>query len=230
MKIDLKEYMNERDALRESNKEPGPVITISREYGCGGSQLARNFIEKVLSKATNLSSRLNSWSIVNKEILKLSADDLKTFPKKVEKSMETVEVSPVEDLFSSLSSHYELTDKRIHETVAHVISDFAKKGHTIIVGRGGSSVIKNIERSLRIKLIAPLEWRIKSVAQKKNISEEAAQQRIEEMDPKRAQWNVQLSHGKHNNDFFDIIFNRMLMSESEIISVMTNLCAKRGII
>lgn len=229
MKIDLKKYMNERDQLRSSSKVPGPIITISREYGCGGTALAKKFIEAI-SGGENNNSKKQPWSIINKEILTLSAQDLKVTPKRIEKSVETLEVNAVEELLTSLSPHYELTDKRIHQTVADVVTDLAKKGHVIIIGRGAAGMVKNIAQSLRIKLIAPLEWRIESVCKKRLVSEEEAKKRIAEMDPKRDQWNKLLNYGKFGNGLFDILFNRMLMTDDEIISAMKGLALKRGLI
>ena len=229
MKIDLKKYMNERDEMRASKKTPGPVITISRQYGCGGTDLAKKLV-KEFSKEKKKRVKTVPWDIINKEILTLSAEDLKIIPRRIEKSVEATDANVVADLFSSLSPHYELSDKHIHQAVQDVIMDFAKRGHVIIIGRGGGGIVRSIAKSVRVKLVAPLEWRIQSVRDKRGISYEEAKQRIEEMDPKRNQWKMIFNKGKYGDEPYDLMYNRMHMTDGEIIDSIKSLCFRRELL
>ena len=84
MKIDLKKYFNERDKLLEEEKRngliPGPVLTISREYGCEAEIIAR----KLLLNLNNQNGNKPKWKIISKEILDQSAEKLKLNLERVE--------------------------------------------------------------------------------------------------------------------------------------------------
>ncbi len=47
MKIDLKNYMEERDRLREEKRKPGPVVTLSRQYGCEANKVTIKLLARI---------------------------------------------------------------------------------------------------------------------------------------------------------------------------------------
>ena len=57
---------------------PGPVITISREVGCSGLEMATVLAEKLNKTGTG-----SKWRVLSKEIFQQSAQELNLDPQKV---------------------------------------------------------------------------------------------------------------------------------------------------
>src|SRR5690554_1359688 len=76
-------YMRERSGKRKSTgpnfHAPGPVITISRDYGCPGRRIARKLAE-TLSEKNRRMGRETEWKWISKEIIEESARKLKLSP------------------------------------------------------------------------------------------------------------------------------------------------------
>ena len=61
-------YLSKK-AKKEEAKifSPGPIITISRQFGCFGTDTAKKLAEKITKKSTN------AWDYITKEVLEESA-------------------------------------------------------------------------------------------------------------------------------------------------------------
>ena len=83
MQGDLLNYLKkkyEETLLKKTG--PGPVITLSREYGCPAKVIAQKLSE-VLSNHLDKSGMKYSWKWYNKEILDESARQLQLDPSKI---------------------------------------------------------------------------------------------------------------------------------------------------
>jgi len=83
MQGDLLSYIKKRyEETHKRKTGPGPVITISREYGCPAKAIAQRLSE-VLSERKNAAGQINSWKWYSKEILDESAKQLQLDPSKI---------------------------------------------------------------------------------------------------------------------------------------------------
>ena len=63
MTIDLKKYLTEQyQRTISKNQEPGPVITISRQYGCAAKEYAAMLGEK-LNELKKEKNEENEWTV-----------------------------------------------------------------------------------------------------------------------------------------------------------------------
>ncbi len=73
-------YMGAREGKQEKPAKkvgiPGPVITISREYGCHGKRIAEKLAD-ILTAKSKASGENKQWRWISKEILEQSAKELK---------------------------------------------------------------------------------------------------------------------------------------------------------
>ena len=188
MHIDLLKYMSDR--IHEENgrnKEPGPVITISREYGCPAKIIAGRLGEE-LSRKMYIKGKEIKWKYVTKEIMAESARALEVDPEKIKYVFQYEQKSLMDNIVSAQFNKYYKSDKMIRNTVAKVIRNMAHEGHVIIVGRGGVAITHDIPRSLHIMLEAPMEWRILRIAENYKISQEDAKKAALEVDKKRKEF------------------------------------------
>ena len=79
-KINLSRYAFERLLEREKRiARPGPVITISREYGCPSKLIAAMLTDLINEKY----ARKNKWHWISKEILEETARKLGLTPREI---------------------------------------------------------------------------------------------------------------------------------------------------
>ncbi len=232
MKINLKKYLDERDRIQGLKKADGPVVTISRQYGCGSNKIVLKLLNKINSfnDAKKIKAANVQWMYINKEIIDESARELRLSPKRLEQRVMTHGTSVVDDIFSGFSHHYSLTDKDIIKKVKEIIETYAKIGHTIVVGRGGSAIANKIRNSLHVRLMAPLDWRIKKISEQRGISKNEAEELIGNFDRQRVLWTENLSGKPYSDTFFDIILNRKSLSEDEIVKTIFGLMQNRNMV
>ena len=59
MKINLKKYFEERDRLRALRKPDGPVVTFSRQFGCGSNKFINVF--DMVQKSLNFTKHVYTF-------------------------------------------------------------------------------------------------------------------------------------------------------------------------
>lgn len=223
-------YMSERAGKRKSpvptNVIPGPVITISREYGCPGKRIAEKLSEVLTKKSEELGYN-KEWRWISKEILEKSAKELKLSSDMLKQLSDYRHSSFFKDLALFFSEEYYPGDAKIKNTIARYIHEEAVQGNVIIVGRAGEAITKNIERSYHVKFKAPLEWRAQVVAEEEGKTLAEAQKECIEQDKRRAQFRDYFEKGRQDIEFFDATFNCKTMTDEEIVEMLIIICETR---
>jgi len=148
-------YFQERFNIEEKKTNvPGPVVTISREFGCEAKPLAAKLAAKLNEFYLPIGVN-QTWAVISKDILFETARQLQTDSKKIEYVFSFERRNLVDDFLLSLSSKNHLSDWFVKEAIKKVIREFAETGYSIIIGRAGAQIARDIENSLHIKLVAP---------------------------------------------------------------------------
>lgn len=71
------------------------------------------------------------------------------------------------------------------KAVSQVLMDLYKQGNIVIIGRGGHIVLRDLPGVLRVRVVAPLDVRIRRVADERNVSLRAAEEQIKASDKSR---------------------------------------------
>jgi cytidylate kinase len=164
-----------QEQLDKWQREKAPVsaytITISRQAGAGGSEIAR-----ILAQKTKMD--LMAGQIIQRvaESSKMSTKVVETLDEKAVTTME----SWINSMF--VSRHLWPSDYLKHLTM--VMGTIGKHGNAIVVGRGAGFILPP-ETTFRVKIIAPLEYRIVSMMKIRNLSRADAQKYIEKRDSDR---------------------------------------------
>ncbi|MFH0761762.1 MAG: cytidylate kinase family protein [Bacteroidota bacterium] len=93
---------------------------------------------------------------------------------------------------------------------------FGENGHVVIVGRAGVALTRHIPLSIHIRLIAPIEWRIKSISDMYNLSREESIKMIALKDENRRKFLEYYLGHKFQIDVFDLAINCSRYSLEEI--------------
>jgi len=224
MSSNLIAYLSER--YYGQKKEPtgiGPFITLSRETGCNATTLAKELVRTFRKKGQH-------WHFVNKEILDKSAEKLHLDRHKLEHEFIISKSNVMDDVIKALSLRYFKNDKKIRDTISEIIRYEAQKGNAIIVGRAGVVSTEGIPNGLNIRLVAPLEWRIKWLSQQKQMASKKAEQIILETDRKRDFFLQQFSGKEVSQIYFDLVINMATFSHKETIGIILDALEMKGIV
>jgi len=220
MHLDILKYTSDRKHEEDDRyKESGPVITISREYGCPSkiiaSRLSEDLTRKMFVKGKDI-----KWKYVTKEILSESARALEVDPEKIKYVFNYEQKSLIDGIISAQFNKYYKSERKIRNTIAKVIRNMAHEGHVIIVGRGGVAITHDMPRSLHIMLEAPLEWRTVRIAENYKITQEEARKTAIEVDKKRKEFREYFQGKDTDYTRFDLTFNCMSFTIEEIVHVI----------
>lgn len=235
MKKILLDYMSRRQAKRKTtskneliNFTPGPVITISRDYGCHGSSIGHLLVKTINHKNKARRKNEKEWKFVSKEILEQSAKEL-NMSKELLNDMSFAQSN---DIFSNMTSLFSgsfyASNTKIRNTIAKIIYSFADQGSCVIIGRASEAITKDIKRGLHVRLVAPLEVRAQWVADEEDLPLDDARKRCETEDVKRQKFR-QYFEGKRNDlEYYDLTLNVSKMTTEEVVEVILILAEARG--
>jgi len=138
-----------------------PVVTISRQLGSLGCQVARFAAEA-------LGYRLFWREVINKAARGCDAPDA---------ALADIDELGLLGLKTSLKASQSYV-----KAVKRVIEDLAAEGDVVIVGRGGQAILRGRPDVLHVRLVAPAGLRAERLAQRHQISLEGAQAQVEARD------------------------------------------------
>lgn len=234
MKYDLVSYLKKRFEdkdvqLKKPDKEDGPVITISRQYGCPAKHVAEKLSEKLTEMCKNRGYKVQ-WKWIGKEILAEAAKELNVEPSRIEYIFNYEQRGIIDDIFASYSTKYYKSNRKIKNTIRDVIRSIGTDGFSIIVGRGGVAINHDIPKSFHICLEAPLEWRALRVSERYNISISKAKDYATDIDKKRKQFREQFEGKNTDYTTFDMSFNCMTLSLDEMVNIISHTVALRNLL
>lgn len=222
----LNKRLHQNDArLRDHDSRPGPVICISREVGCGGVNIA-NLLAAELDKH----GICKKWRVISKEILQDSAHELDMDPNKLKNYLKEGERGVFDDILAAFSEKRFKSDRKINKTLIDLIKSFATDGHCIIVGRAGHIIAKDIDRSLLVKLTAPIEWRVKQIMDKNNLNLRQALEFIEKTEIERENFRKHIAGDDSKADEFDLIINVARMNMKSVIDLISFATQAKGML
>ena len=159
------------------------VITINRQLGSGGKYLGSKLAEKL------------SFLYLDKEIVKEVAKDLDTYVENLESSDEKQGSIWNSALLLSAFGSFDyippveiISDSEAHKAESNFITKVASEKSAVIIGRGGSYILRNHPRHVSIFLHADLEFRKKQTQELNGISEKEALHLIEKTDKERLKY------------------------------------------
>ncbi len=230
MSIALIKYLSEW-GKRPSDKyrEPGPVVTISREMGCPGKMLTDLLVQE-LNKKYRLKDELRWKWLAKEKILEIASARLNLPKEEIDYVFEAKRKGIMQEILESMSTKYYKSDKHIQNTVKNIIRSEASKGHVVILGRGGVAITRDIPRSLHIHLEASFEWRVIRVQEMYHFEPKEAEQYVREIDKKREE--IRVYFGGKDTDYtrFDLTFNTMTLSVQEIVDIIIYAMEVRNLI
>ncbi len=210
-----KRYLEEKESIQRFSKSPGPVITISREVGCNGLKLA-----KLLAGKLNSHKPKTDWKVLSKEILVASANELNMDIEAVRKTMKQSEKSTFSEILKAFNDKNFKSERKISKTIIDTILKFATEGYCVIVGRDGHMITKDIEKSLHIRLVAPLDYRVKNIMENNQLSRIKAIEFINKVEKERQAFRDSIRPRTMTEELFDITINLSSFTDDEVLEII----------
>jgi cytidylate kinase len=168
------------------------LITISRQYGAGGSEVAA------------LVARALGWRVVDNELVERVAARAGLAPEDVAQREERVSTF-IERLASTIvaatpelvvppeagGTAPTLSETDLVRVTERVVEEVATEGRVVLVGRAAPAVLARERDAIHVKLVAPRDWRIRAVADRLGIPLEEAASLTDETDRNRARYHKQ---------------------------------------
>jgi len=217
----LLKYLEERyknDREKTEFTEVGPVVTISREFGCPAKMIAKKISESL--DELHAGKEKQEWKIVTKEILENAAKELGLEPEKIEYVFKNEKRGAIDDILNALSYKYYKSDRKIKKTLKEVVLSIGEEGNAIIVGRCGATITRGIPKSLHVRLIAPLSWRVPGIKERHKISYYEAEKLAVDNDKRRTKLRDDFAGKKIGDYDYDLILNAKTLSVEEIVGLV----------
>src|SRR2546425_2149846 len=185
-----------------------PVITITRQYASGGSQIARLV-------AVGL-----DWTVIDNEFVDqvaqragLSAAEVaqreERAPGLLERLARTLAVASPEMFVSSAAvPRVEQDEVAIVQLTERVIAEAAAHGRIVLVGRGAQAVLAQRPDALPVYVVASKPWRLKLAVDRLGVEPGNAEKVVDDTDRQRDQY-VKTYYGRHRQDptIYDLVLN-----------------------
>lgn len=163
-----------------------PIVTISRQYGSGGSEVAER------------TARLLGWELLDNEVVDAVAARLGISVAEV-KAREERAPSLAERLASAMALGSQEwvnpaagakrpTDEQMLEMTKHVVDEAVSRGPVVIVGRGAQAMLSERADALHVFCHAPMKALIARSMERDKVGAEEAARIVEETNKHRREW------------------------------------------
>ena len=207
----------------DKRKKVYPCITVSRETGAGAQAVCEELIKILDSKSAENENR---WTYFDRQLIEKILEDHQ-LPRQVSEYM-------VEDKYRYLSSAVNVLLglhpsqwSLLHKTTETVLQ-LARMGKVIIVGRGGNIITFKLKNAFHIRLIAPLESRIKYIMDFQKMNRQDAVAFIKKEDTARRNYlKSNFSRESDNPELYHMVLNTNLLTYEETASVIADAVMKK---
>lgn len=167
-----------------------PVITLSRQYASGGSEIARLVAQRL------------GWELVDNELVDrvarlagLPREEVEQHDERVTGFMErlarTLTSSSPELLMTPATGPpitVEPPEEEIVRLTERVIAEAVRHDRVILVGRGAPAYLGQREGTLHVMVVAPLEVRVRRAMERLKVDKKDAERTIHQIDEGRRQY------------------------------------------
>ncbi|MGH7509586.1 MAG: AAA family ATPase [Gemmatimonadales bacterium] len=206
------------------------LITISRQYGAGGSEVARRVAAAL------------GWRVVDNELVEevatragLPPEDVAereervpSFAERLARSLaaSTPELFPASVPGGTVPKLQEADLVRITETV---VAELAAKGRVVLVGRAAPAVLAREDAGLHVKLVAPRPYRIAAAAERLGIDPQKAAEILNETDTMRERYLRQYYRRDWNDPVnYHMVLNTGVLGPEGATEVIVGEAKRRG--
>lgn len=218
----IKEKQSSEPSQAETIGQSGPFVTISRQFGCSGYELA-----DLLAGKLNQSAGSQLWKVYHKDILAKLASQSGVPLYTIERAR-TERVGFLQEILHNIRLNSIPDTFEVRSQIAVIVRDICLKGYAIVVGQGGAAATADLENGLSVRVEAPLEWRIPRVCRRENIDKDQAIARIEEVERARAYLRQTYVQASQMHAAFNLTFDNSVFTPEQLAGQILLAMSYRG--
>jgi len=206
------------------------VITISRQYASGGSDIA-----KLVAQALG-------WTPIDNEFVDrvarragLSIEEVEVHEERVpgliERLAQALSVSSPEMFATAADPSAALPpEDRLVTMTETVITEAVQQGDVVLVGRGAPAYLAERANALHVYIVAPRETRIEAAMKRLGVSRKEAEKAVDTTDAGRRRY-VKEHYGRVWDDAsgYDLIVNTGRFTYAQAAEVIVEAAVRRGL-
>ncbi len=192
---------------KKSGKTLGPFITISREAGAGGEDVAYILGERL------------GWDVLDKNALDLVAERY-CLSRSMLDEVDEAKNNWVHNAIGPVFDAKVVPREKYMSCLERIFITAARKGKVIFVGRGARFVLPD-NAGLAVRLVASEKYRVRRMQQEKGISEQEARKLVRELDKGRRDF-VQHFFRRDVADphYYDIVLNTERLGPETAVEII----------
>ena len=215
-----------RDHLDDiaTKKEPGPYITISRQWGCNGVGLGEALVAELNERDPD-----RRWKLYYKELLKQLAEDTGLAEEVLEKER-TSKPSLLKDFLRGLKKSGIPDGYEIRNNITMMVRTVAFEGHAVILGQGGTAATGDLANGLSVRVEAPKDWRIARICRRENLEKHTAIAKIEEIEKERDRLRQIYERQNSREPAFNLVFDNAMFTNGQIAKLVIMAMEEKGLV
>jgi cytidylate kinase len=207
------------------------VITITRQYGAGGSLVAQLVAEGL------------GWTVIDNEfvgeVAKRAGLPAETVaareergPSLLERLSRTLAAAAPEMFVPSASVTGEPDEDALRRITERVIAEAAAHGRVVLVGRGATGYLataREAAEALHAYVVAPRDVRIRTVMSRLGIAEDEAGRTVHDIDAARERY-LEQHYGRRRDDAsnYHLVVNTAWLGYDGAAGLIVDLARRRG--
>jgi cytidylate kinase len=208
------------------------VVTITRQYGAGGSLVARLVAERL------------EWTVIDNEFVgevarraglppeEIAAREERT-PSLLERLAAALALSSPEMFAPAAAQGAEAGEDRLIRVTERVIAEAAAHGRVVLVGRGAAACLSapaEGARALHVYVVAPRAERVKTVMARLGVDETAAARSVDEIDAARQRY-LERYYRRRRDDAsnYHLVVNTAWLDYEGAAHTIVELARRRGL-
>ncbi|MBM4187005.1 MAG: cytidylate kinase-like family protein [Gemmatimonadetes bacterium] len=196
------------------------IITISREMGAGGSEVARQVAAAL------------GWRVVDNEIVDQIAARSGLSPAEVrereerapgffERLLRMLMRAAPEILSAPADEDPEGDEAKLVKITESVVAELAREGRIVLVGRAAPAVLAGQPDGLHVKVVAPREDRVGTVAVRIGRSPADAAALVAQSDANRARYHQEYYHRDWNDaSRYHMVLNTSALGIDQVVATV----------
>ena len=203
------------------NKNEKFVITINREVGSGGRTVGRKLAEKLGVKYCDkaiVEGLTKKFGLSIERIEEIKAQK-KSWWKDINNYYQTL----VNSASQPMDAQVKLDNATIFETEKRILQELAAQSSCVVAGRTGFMVFRKWPNHLNIFIQASMEYRVKRIMKKNNVSDEEARRIIIKLDTDRETYIKKYEDtSRYDTRNYQLVISMDELSEDDAVEVIMN--------
>jgi len=198
-----------------------PFVTISREAGAGAFAVGQKVADILNDHPHDV-----PWTVLDKDLVEIVLLD-HHLPQELSKYMPEEAVNTVGHFIDDVLGHHPPLEVLVRKTNETMIA-LAQMGDTILIGRGGNFLTRDLGGGLHVRLVAPTGRRIQHLREHYGMSEREAVDYLKKTDKSRQDY-VRDVFKRDVADIlnYDCVLNTALLSYDAAAGMIAGLIQER---